>query len=113
MSVSQYPVPDGIRNFKRGVFVDDMGGRVFIECFQFGQVIVALEHGDRLVKLEVKTVELEGQALPANLLGYGRIDGCCCWCSLLLDHNLYLGKSPSELNLTFEGLAIVLDDEDE
>ena len=108
MPISFYPVPDGIEPFQRGILEDGKGGGVFIDCYQFGSVIVALAHGNRLLRLEVKTVELDGRALTANLLGFAATDGCC-WTSLLVDSVQYLGRSPRELNLEF--LAIEDDEE--
>lgn len=105
----QYPVPDGIRPFKFGRLSNRKGLDVLYNLYQLDQVIVALAHGNSLAKLKVNFIELEGQPLPlpANLLGYGKIDGCC-WCSLLLDPDLY-GHNPNDLILGLEGLAIVSD----
>ena len=71
---------------------------MLIDCYQLGSVIVAFAHGNRLLRLEVKTVELDGRALTANLLGFAATDGCC-WTSLLVDSDQYSGRSPKELNL--------------
>ena len=108
MAISSYPVPDGIEPFQRGILEDGKGGGVLIDCYQLGSVIVAFAHGNRLLRLEVKTVELDGRALTANLLGFAATDGCC-WTSLLVDSDQYSGRSPKELNLEF--LAIEDDDE--
>ena len=107
----QYPVPNGTRTFKRGIISNHKGVDVLIDLYQLDQVIVALAHGNNLAKLKVDSIELKGQPYPlhANLLGYGKIDGCC-WCSLLLDPDLY-GHNPSDLTLGLEGLAIVPDND--
>lgn len=105
-AITAYPIPEGVDACQRGILENS---EAVIEVYQFGAVVVALAHAD-LIRLEVKSVKLGMQALPARLLGFGAsASEGCCWCSLLLDPDLYLGHSPSEL--TFEFWALADDDE--
>lgn len=87
------PVPEGVEPFQQ----TDLDG-VAVELFQLGDVIVTLCEDDSLFSLEIAGVVLDGQVLPANLLGTGSTEEGRAFCSIYVQHTLYSGCSPRDLD---------------
>lgn len=104
VSPRPYPVPDGLEPFRTDSITCTDGSVVEVETYYYGWILVSVATGAHLHRLEIKNIEVSGEPLECDLLGYGALEDSV-WVSLYNDSYICLCECGSDLAIEFSAVA--------